>query len=476
MRPILRGSANTALWVGAFLGVASLLAGIASLAFGLQPLIFRSSSMAPAIDAGALAVGHTVSADRIVTGDIVSVVDSTQRRVTHRVTETVPGTDGSITLTLKGDSNQLPDPETYTVLEVDRVFFDLPYAGYAVAWLSGPWGMFLAGGVCAAIVLTFVRRNPKQSSSRRPIASGAAVLAGLGLLSTAVVPAELTDAYFTDSGQFEAGVVEAHDVRPFDLDQTACEVGAGSSLVRVNYRVADPRYNTVWRVARVGDNANAVLVREVVHAGQTGAPVSTDFPRTDLPAAVRDQVGNYNLIGRSKLKGSANWESDQRIIPFRIDADGSGLARVMSCGNVNRPPAASFTKPLNAERYATQNAIDSALEAACGSPTPCGHTSDDDGIQTVEYQLRRRGLVNYCWNPSGIFGIEGYYLAGCNDWHPATVTASLPTNTGEPVAWKIQTSGRPLFSQSGTYTLNIRVTGNSGARLISQQTITFTRS
>ncbi|MFI5428341.1 S24/S26 family peptidase [Aeromicrobium sp. UC242_57] len=81
------------LTVAAVLGVVCIVATLAGLVLDVRPLVFRSGSMAPAIDTGALAVARTVDAKDLVPGDIVSVTTRSGERVTHRLVETAP--DGS---------------------------------------------------------------------------------------------------------------------------------------------------------------------------------------------------------------------------------------------------------------------------------------------------------------------------------------------------------------------------------------------
>lgn len=75
-------------------------------------------------------------------------------RVTHRVVEVIPNLidpEFPPTLTLQGDANSNPDREQYRPTEVHRVFFTIPKAGYAVAWIGSSGGIFalglLAGGM-----------------------------------------------------------------------------------------------------------------------------------------------------------------------------------------------------------------------------------------------------------------------------------------------------------------------------------------
>lgn len=67
------------LTLGALAGLASIVFFVAGLAFNITPLIFKSGSMSPTIDTGALAFARTVPASEVQAGDIVSVYDSKGR-------------------------------------------------------------------------------------------------------------------------------------------------------------------------------------------------------------------------------------------------------------------------------------------------------------------------------------------------------------------------------------------------------------
>ena len=89
-----------------------LLAAVASIGFGIRPLIFRSGSMGPEIDTGALGLARTVPAAELAVGDVVSVVNDRGVRVTHRI-QTSRYTSPTATLTLRGDANPTADPAPY---------------------------------------------------------------------------------------------------------------------------------------------------------------------------------------------------------------------------------------------------------------------------------------------------------------------------------------------------------------------------
>lgn len=155
------------LTVGAVAGLLCLLAAAAAVFFGVTPVIFRSGSMAPGIDTGALALTRSVPLAEICTGDVVSVFNAAGQRLTHRVAEIRPPRPGSAgELVLKGDANALPDPQPYSVNKADRVFFAVNGWGYPVSFLQTPWSIF-AGGLFVGI-LVFIAFRPGHTPSDAP--------------------------------------------------------------------------------------------------------------------------------------------------------------------------------------------------------------------------------------------------------------------------------------------------------------------
>ena len=157
-----------ALTVGAVAGVICVMFALAAVFFGITPLIFRSGSMAPAIDTGALALSKTTPVGDIEIGDIVKVTNASGTGITHRVVEIgAVGTD-SAQLFLQGDANAEPDAESYVVSEADRVFFSVGKLGYAVTWLSGPVAVFIGGIAVGALLMTAFgfRRSAVESPAQ----------------------------------------------------------------------------------------------------------------------------------------------------------------------------------------------------------------------------------------------------------------------------------------------------------------------
>lgn len=463
---VARRLGSAVLWVGAILGVLSVLLAVVTVVAGVQPLIVRSASMEPSIGTGSLAIAQQVDARRVEVGDVVAATDREGRRVTHRVTDVaLSGT--KVSLTLKGDSNDQPDAQPYLVDDVDRVIFAVPWAGYLASWAVGPWGMFVAGLLVAGLAATFVRR-PVGSGAH--VAGAAAVLTGLGVLSTQVVAPASTDAYFTDVSGFEAGTIVAHQVQIFDWAATPCTGTAAQSL-SLSYLVNDARYKVVWD-RLVG--TTATRLKEVTP--NMGTSTTTSFSLGELTNNGLLALGTYRLVGSSKLKGSGTteWLSEtKRETNFTI-LNIAGLGAV-SCGTVNVGPALTFTKPVAGDTFANEAAADTAVKASCGNlAAPCGTTTDANGIRSVQYRLQRVNLLGtQCWTPSGI---AGFYYTGCGTWRDATTAPALPTTGSGAVTWRVPLGNSDsVFKQSGSYTLFIRVTDNAPTPATTESSITFSR-
>lgn len=458
---------GAALWLGAIVGVLSLALAVITVVAGVQPLIVRSASMEPSIDTGSLAIATKVDARRVEVGDVVSATDREGRRVTHRVAEI--GLSGSqVSLTLKGDSNEQPDAQPYVVDDVDRVVLDIPWLGYVASWAAGPWGMFLAGLLVAGLAAAFMRRPAGRGAH---VAGGAAVLAGLGVLSTQVVPPASTDAYFTDTSGFEAGTIVAHQVQAFDWTASPCS-GTLAQNLTLSYLVKDARYKVVWD-RLVG--TTATRIKEVTP--NVGTTTSTSLSVDELSNNGLLALGTYSVIGSSKLKGSGTveWLSEvKRELLYSI-VNVAGLVKGVSCGSVNVGPAIAFTKPVAGDSYANEVAADTAVKAACDNlAAPCGTTTDTNGIRTVQYRLQRVNVFGtQCWTPSGI---AGFFYTGCGTWRDATTTPALPTTGSAAVKWRVPLGNSDsVFKQSGSYTLFIRVSDNASTPATTESSITFSR-
>ncbi|WP_461417931.1 S24/S26 family peptidase [Gordonia sp. GN26] len=151
-----------------------MVATVLALILGLRPMIFETGSMTPTIPTGSLGLGHSVPATSVRPGDVVSIVRDDGIRVTHRAETVSTPTGNSVTFTLRGDANNIADPRSYTVTEVQRVVGTVPFLGYVAAWLKNPYTLALEA--LAALFLLTVAFAPKQGWRHSP--AGQRILAG----------------------------------------------------------------------------------------------------------------------------------------------------------------------------------------------------------------------------------------------------------------------------------------------------------
>lgn len=180
-RPRSRG--DRLLTVGAVLGGLCMVATVLALTLGLRPMIFETGSMTPTIPTGSLGLGHSVPATSVRPGDVVSIVRDDGVRVTHRAEAVSAPTGNSVTFTLRGDANNIADPRSYTVTEVQRVVGTVPFLGYVAAWLKNPYTLALEA--LAALFLLTVAFAPKQGWRHSP--AGQRILAGTAAVTVAAL-------------------------------------------------------------------------------------------------------------------------------------------------------------------------------------------------------------------------------------------------------------------------------------------------
>lgn len=311
----LKGLREGLLTFGAIAGVICIAAAVASFAFGIQPVIFRSGSMAPAIDTGALAISQHVQAKDIKVGDIVTVKTGAGIRVTHRVKD-LTYTDGKASMVLKGDANKTPDDKVYVVPSADRVLFSVPKAGYVVSWLSGPSGIF-AGGLLAGLLLLTAfgpgTRNKRRPGTRKLFGISIATVT-VGLLSTGVGAPSNTQAYFTDqaalaSGTFTAGNYPGPVVKPVVTSCVRIDNGNnGDHPVKITWNTVPGAngYKIAYNTSGGGPTGNATLGAAVLtfqtpagaYKNNSGTiSVVATFPAApDSPATVYNYTGSGNPV------------------------------------------------------------------------------------------------------------------------------------------------------------------------------------
>lgn len=154
-----------ALTIGAVVGAVCLLAAIGGLFFGITPLVFRSGSMAPSIGTGALGLAREVPAADLREGDVVSVINDSGTRITHRIENIDQVDDSTARLVLKGDANQVSDLTPSYVTSADRVFFHVERLGYVVSWFSSAGAAFLGGVIVGVLLMVGFRPTPVRGDS-----------------------------------------------------------------------------------------------------------------------------------------------------------------------------------------------------------------------------------------------------------------------------------------------------------------------
>jgi signal peptidase len=96
-------------------------------------------------------------------GDIVAVERPDHTRVTHRVLAIEPK-GATAELTLKGDANEDADPVPVTVAQAERLVWQAPMIGRAVAWLATAQGGFVMGIIATALFMQALRRRSSSAS------------------------------------------------------------------------------------------------------------------------------------------------------------------------------------------------------------------------------------------------------------------------------------------------------------------------
>lgn len=139
--------------------------------FGWHLDIVRGGSMEPTIKVGSLIVIRPVQPQDVEIDDVITYRGSTDSATvtTHRVIG-VKGSDKSLTFLTKGDANE--DPDAYTVAPenvLGRVLLNVPYVGYAMAYIRTPLGMGLLIGIPVLIIIVMELRNIWQAVAEKKI-------------------------------------------------------------------------------------------------------------------------------------------------------------------------------------------------------------------------------------------------------------------------------------------------------------------
>jgi signal peptidase I, archaeal type len=129
--------------------------------FGVSLVRLATGSMSPTYPADSVLLVQSVPAASVAPGDVVTVSRDGKVPITHRVVSVTPGGTGA-ELVLRGDANDVDDPEPYHVVRVGRVIAGVPFGGAALAAVQSPLGLGIATMLVAGIALWawWPRREP----------------------------------------------------------------------------------------------------------------------------------------------------------------------------------------------------------------------------------------------------------------------------------------------------------------------------
>lgn len=146
--------AETGLNLAALGGLVALTLVALAFFFNISLIMFKTGSMSPTIPTGSLSLVREISASEIKVGDVVTVDRDGKLPVTHRVTsETAVAADGTRSITLKGDANELEDPAPYTVSTVRIVVWSGPGLASVIVWFGNPLVMGIITLAAASLVV-----------------------------------------------------------------------------------------------------------------------------------------------------------------------------------------------------------------------------------------------------------------------------------------------------------------------------------
>ena len=426
---LVAGMRQTVLTVGAVAGLLCIMVTLAALLFGVRPLVFRSGSMSPTIDTGALAISREVSAPDLERGQIVSVPTASGARVTHRI-HSVEHVGAEAILELKGDANETVDAAPYRVTHADVVMFHVPWLGYAVGWLTSPAGLVLLG-CYAAFLLSVLVRGPAGGAGAVAPLIVAAVASGLVLQHRAAY----TLAAWTDAAGVSGTTLQAYTV-PSPPNTTCTAVPGTTSLRGVDLTWA--------RVTAVP------LTYDVSVSGVTTAPPTVDTSadpnvigvRYDPAAVAADAMVTVTAVAHPT--GVASWTAPPTTWKFLT---GHNQSSQPVCQEID-PPALTVTAP--AGTGTTVSAMQTAVSTACTKKrVTCGTFADASAGVVVEFRLQKDAQ---CWQDT-----TTSYGSDCTAWQESIAVGA---------DWFNRASSNNLaaraYPSAGAYTLTVRATDSWG--------------
>jgi signal peptidase I len=307
---LLRVLREVALTVGAVVGTLCLLFTLLSATVGVRPLVFTSGSMAPAIETGDLAVTRPVELARLEPGDVVSVIDAREVRITHRVVEVDAARN---MLRLKGDANQTADPLPYSADRADLVLFSVPAGGYVLTWLAGPTATMLLGAYLMFLLWVLW---PRGSASRRAVSTAAGLVLVVGLAAGGTSAPQPTSAAWTDAVPINGISQAAYTVPKPVITNCTATPQLGQSAVTVSWSAVSSPYALTYR-------AVVTQTGQVLTVTGTGNTRSARYPTARL-----NLNGTQTIEITAALPSAPSWTS----VPATQTIGIALLGLLPSCG------------------------------------------------------------------------------------------------------------------------------------------------
>jgi len=169
------------LWTLGGLGLLSLLAAVAAHVWGFSIVLFSTGSMTPTIPAGSAALVRLLPATELHVGDITTVERKNLLPITHRITSIKPvnGQPDAREITMRGDANELEDPNPYLITQGRLVIASVPGIANLFQGMRNP--LLMGGLTILAGLLVSWAFWPRQTRKASVVAA-AAIVAGSSLL------------------------------------------------------------------------------------------------------------------------------------------------------------------------------------------------------------------------------------------------------------------------------------------------------
>jgi signal peptidase len=169
------------LWILGGLGLISLIAAVAAHVWGFSIVLFSTGSMTPTIPAGSAALVRLLPASDLHVGDVTTVERKDLLPITHRITSIKPvnGQPDAREITMRGDANELEDPNPYLITQGRLVIASVPGIANLFQGMRNP--LLMGGLTLLAGLLVSWAFWPRQTR-KASIVAAAAIVAGSSLL------------------------------------------------------------------------------------------------------------------------------------------------------------------------------------------------------------------------------------------------------------------------------------------------------